>query len=77
MKKEIIYTKEQRDIFDLKTACHNQVLRLSKTKKDTQKIYSRLSRKLNLRPQDCHFSLMDKSHLKKALAYLESLEVLE
>ena len=66
------WTEEQVEVFNLKKKCHNVFNELCKTKDTKRHMYSWLARKLKMRPQDCHFSLMDKKHLVKALKLMEN-----
>lgn len=64
------YTKEQTEIYELKNKCHTLIDSLCKTKEQKQTLYNALARKLKMRPQDCHISLLDKPHLQLVVDWL-------
>ena len=62
---------ESKELYDLKSKCHSLINERFKTKDEVRRFYSRLSRRLKMRPENCHLSLMDKKYLLKTLELLE------
>lgn len=59
------------EIYNLKKECHALMEAMFTTKDEKRRFYCRLARRLKMRPQDCHLSLLDKPHLEKVLDLLK------
>ena len=66
---------ESKELYDLKKKCHSLIDEKFKTSIEIRRFYSRLARRLKMRPQNCHLSLMDKKYLLKTLDLLENNKI--
>ena len=67
--------KEIKYINELKVECHNLINQKCKTQDDIRRLYCRLTRRLKMKPENCHISLMDVKYLRKTLKLLKENRV--